>query len=81
LSVVKIHNGTCMQIEAEEILKLPIYDDDHKTSYENKSLLIVSLRGETGKLKDLLKAFSVFLFVVKLFVYLSISNFFHLADP
>jgi hypothetical protein len=53
-----------MQIEAEEIPKLPIYDDDHKTSYENKSLLIVSLRGETGKLKDLLKAFSVFLFVV-----------------
>lgn len=63
-----------MQIEAEEIPKLPIYDDDHKASYENKSLLIVSLRGETGKLKDLPKAFSVFLFVVKLFVYLSISN-------
>jgi hypothetical protein len=49
-----------MQIEAEEIPKLPISDDDHKTSYENKSLLIVSLSGETGKLKDLLKAFSVF---------------------
>ena len=48
-----------MQIEAEEIPKLPIYDDDHKTSYENMSLLIVSLRGETGKLKDVLKVFSV----------------------
>ena len=49
-----------MQIDAEEIPKLPIYDDDHKASYENKSLLIVSLRGETGKLKDVLIAFSVF---------------------